>query len=36
MMVPAQPLVNIALDFGPSEYFAIMVLSLGSVTAALT
>ncbi|QJP14955.1 tripartite tricarboxylate transporter permease [Starkeya sp. ORNL1] len=33
MMVLAQPLVNIALDFGPSEYFAIMVLSLGSVTA---
>lgn len=33
LMVLAQPLVNFALRFGPSEYFALMVLSLCTVTA---
>jgi putative tricarboxylic transport membrane protein len=32
-MVLAQPLVDLALRFGPSEYFALMVLSLCTVTA---
>jgi len=33
LMVLAQPLVSIALRFGPAEYFALMVLSLCTVTA---
>lgn len=33
LMILAQPLVNFALEFGPSEYFALMVLSLCTVTA---
>jgi putative tricarboxylic transport membrane protein len=33
LMVMAQPLVDMALKFGPSEYFAVMVLSLCSVAA---
>src|SRR5215216_4588007 len=33
MMVLAQPLVDFALEFGPSEYFALMMLSLCAVTA---
>ncbi len=32
MMVLAQPLVDMALKFGPAEYFAVMVLALCSVT----
>ena len=32
MMVLAQPLVDMALRFGPAEYFAVMVLALCSVT----
>src|SRR4029079_13212597 len=33
LMVMAQPLVDWSLKFGPSEYFAVMVLSLCSVAA---
>jgi putative tricarboxylic transport membrane protein len=33
LMILAQPLVEFALRFGPSEYFALMVLSLCTVTA---
>ena len=33
LMILAQPLVEFALKFGPSEYFALMVLSLCTVTA---
>lgn len=33
LMILAQPLVDFALKFGPSEYFALMVLSLCTVTA---
>ena len=33
LMVLALPLVDLALKFGPSEYFALMVLSLCTVTA---
>lgn len=33
LMVLAQPLVGFALRFGPSDYFALMVLSLCTVTA---
>ena len=32
MMVLAQPLVDLALKFGPAEYFAVMLLALCSVT----
>jgi putative tricarboxylic transport membrane protein len=31
-MVLAEPLVSVALQFGPSEYFALMLLSLSAVT----
>jgi putative tricarboxylic transport membrane protein len=33
LMILAQPLVDFALRFGPSEYFALMILSLCTVTA---
>jgi putative tricarboxylic transport membrane protein len=33
LMILAEPLVNFALRFGPSEYFSLMVLSLCTVTA---
>lgn len=33
LMILAQPLVDLALKFGPSEYFALIVLSLCTVTA---
>lgn len=32
LMVLAEPLVDVALQFGPSEYFALMLLSLSAVT----